>query len=183
MAASAKPRASASDAPKARNTTPVPRGRRRATASGWGVRTGSVKNNRDGGACPRPGPFRTAARRPRNWAVRSKVQNPPEMAEPPTAYSDVLARIARAAQAAWRAPGDVTLVAVSKTQPWEAVQPVLAAGQRVFGENRVQEAQARWANDRGEIVLHLIGPLQTNKASDAVAFSDVIETLDREKLA
>ncbi|THD57838.1 YggS family pyridoxal phosphate-dependent enzyme [Phenylobacterium sp.] len=105
------------------------------------------------------------------------------MAEPPTAYSDVLARIARAAQAAGRAPGDVTLVAVSKTQPWEAVQPVLAAGQRVFGENRVQEAQSRWESDRGEIVLHLIGPLQTNKAADAVAFFDVIETLDREKLA
>src|SRR5439155_17752601 len=60
---------------------------------------------------------------------------------------------------------------------------VLAAGQRVFGENRVQEAQERWATRRGEIVLHLIGPLQSNKAADAVAFFDVIETLDREKLA
>jgi pyridoxal phosphate enzyme (YggS family) len=105
------------------------------------------------------------------------------MTEPPAAYADVLARIARAAQAAGRSAGDVTLVAVSKTQPWAAVQPVLAAGQRVFGENRVQEATERWAHDRGEVVLHLIGPLQTNKAADAAAFFDVIETLDREKLA
>jgi len=103
--------------------------------------------------------------------------------DPAEAYAAVVARIARAAQAAGRSPGDVTLVAVSKTQPWEAVAPVLAAGQRVFGENRVQEAQSRWADDRGDITLHLIGPLQSNKAADAVAFFDVIETLDREKLA
>jgi pyridoxal phosphate enzyme (YggS family) len=98
-------------------------------------------------------------------------------------YANVVARIARAAQAAGRAPADVVLVAVSKMQPWEAVAPVLAAGQRVFGENRVQEAQSRWAERRGDVVLHLIGPLQSNKAADAVAFFDVIETLDREKLA
>jgi hypothetical protein len=94
-----------------------------------------------------------------------------------------VARITRAAQAAGRAREDVTLVAVSKMQPWEAVAPVLAAGHRVFGENRVQEAQERWGARRGEVTLHLIGPLQTNKAADAVAFFDVIETLDREKLA
>ncbi|MBS0360320.1 MAG: YggS family pyridoxal phosphate-dependent enzyme [Proteobacteria bacterium] len=98
-------------------------------------------------------------------------------------YQDVLARIARAAQAAGRAAGDVTLVAVSKTQPWDAIAPVLAAGQKVFGENRVQEAQARWTGKAEGLTLHLIGPLQTNKAADAVAFFDVIETLDREKLA
>ena len=94
-----------------------------------------------------------------------------------------MTRIARATQAAGRAADEVTLVAVSKMQPWEAVAPVLAAGQWVFGENRVQEAQSRWAERRGEIALHLIGPLQTNKVADAVAFFDVIETLDREKLA
>jgi pyridoxal phosphate enzyme (YggS family) len=99
------------------------------------------------------------------------------------AYASVVARIARAAQAAGRSPQDVTLVAVSKMQPWEAIAPVLAAGQRVFGENRVQEAQARWAERRDGLTLHLIGPLQSNKAADAVAFFDVIETLDREKLA
>ncbi|WP_372781166.1 YggS family pyridoxal phosphate-dependent enzyme [Phenylobacterium sp.] len=99
------------------------------------------------------------------------------------AYAAVVARIARAAQAAGRAPSEVTLVAVSKMQPWEAIAPVLAAGQTVYGENRVQEAQGRWAEHRDGLTLHLIGPLQSNKAAEAVAFFDVIETLDREKLA
>ena len=95
-------------------------------------------------------------------------------------------RIAAAAKAAGRDPGAVELVAVSKMQPWEAIEPVLAAGQRVFGENRVQEAAARWAEHRtntSNLELHLIGPLQTNKADEAVAFFDVIETLDRPSLA
>jgi hypothetical protein len=109
------------------------------------------------------------------------------MTAPPSAFekswADVVARIARAAQAAGRAASEVTLVAVSKQQPWEAIAPVLAAGQKVFGENRVQEAQARWAERRADVELRLIGPLQSNKAADAVAFFDVIETLDREKLA
>jgi len=105
------------------------------------------------------------------------------MSAPPDAYSDVVARIARAAQAAGRDPADVTLVAVSKQQPWEAIEPVLEAGQRVFGENRVQEALARWENRADGLTLHLIGPLQTNKAREAVGFFDVIESLDREKLA
>ena len=80
----------------------------------------------------------------------------------------------------------VTLTAVSKTQPPEAIDAALAAGMRVFGENRVQEAQARWNDRRGGIAgleLRLIGPLQSNKAADAVALFDVIETLDRPKLA
>ncbi len=78
----------------------------------------------------------------------------------------------------------MVLTAVSKTQPPEAIDAALAAGQRVFGENRVQEAQGRWAErDRSGLELRLIGPLQTNKAADAVALFDVIETLDREKLA
>lgn len=79
-----------------------------------------------------------------------------------------------------------TLVAVSKTQGPETIRPVLAAGQRDFGENRVQEAQGKWPKLRGDFpdaILHLIGPLQTNKARDAVALFDVIHTLDREKLA
>ncbi len=95
----------------------------------------------------------------------------------------MVARIARAAQGAGRDPRDVTLVAVSKQQPWDAIAPVLAAGQKVFGENRVQEAEARWAGKADGLTLHLIGPLQTNKAKEAVAFFDVIESLDREKLA
>jgi pyridoxal phosphate enzyme (YggS family) len=104
-------------------------------------------------------------------------------AEPAQAYREVLARIARAAQACGRDPASVELVAVSKQQPWEAIAPVLAAGQRVFGENRVQEAMARWEGRAAGLALHLIGPLQSNKARDAVAFFDVIESLDREKLA
>lgn len=99
------------------------------------------------------------------------------------ALDDVQARIARAAQAAGRKAGDVTLVAVSKQQAWDNIAPVLASGQTVFGENRVQEAMERWADRRAGIELRLIGPLQTNKAREAVAFFDVIETLDREKLA
>jgi pyridoxal phosphate enzyme (YggS family) len=77
----------------------------------------------------------------------------------------------------------VSLTAVSKQQPWPAVGAVLDAGQRVFGENRVQEAMERWAERRAEIELRLIGPLQTNKAADAVSFFDVIETVDRERIA
>lgn len=80
----------------------------------------------------------------------------------------------------------MTLTAVSKTQAPEAIDAILAAGQRAFGENRVQEAQARWTARRpglGSLELRLIGPLQTNKAEDAVALFDVVETLDREKLA
>lgn len=80
----------------------------------------------------------------------------------------------------------MVLTAVTKTQPEEALQAALAAGQRVFGENRVQEAQAHWAARRAgapDLELRLIGPLQTNKAADAVALFDVIETLDRERLA
>jgi pyridoxal phosphate enzyme (YggS family) len=97
--------------------------------------------------------------------------------------AEIRRRIAVAAQAAGREPDAVTLTAVSKQQPWPAVGAVLDAGQRVFGENRVQEAMERWAERRAEIELRLIGPLQTNKAADAVAFFDVIETVDRERIA
>ena len=79
-----------------------------------------------------------------------------------------------------------TLVAVSKRQPDDRIEAALVAGHRVFGENRVQEAQERWAERRGlypDLKLHLIGPLQTNKAADAVALFDVIEVVDRPKLA
>jgi pyridoxal phosphate enzyme (YggS family) len=95
----------------------------------------------------------------------------------------VLDRIAAAATGSGRDPADVTLVAVSKQQPDERIEAMLATGQRVFGENRVQEALERWSPRREGVELHLIGPLQTNKAREAVAFFDVIETLDREKLA
>lgn len=94
--------------------------------------------------------------------------------------------IARAAREAGRQAEDVTLVAVSKTFSADEIRPSLDAGQRVFGENRVQEAQAKWPGLREEfpgIELHLIGPLQSNKAKEAVALFDVIETVDREKIA
>ena len=101
-------------------------------------------------------------------------------------YKDVLTRIASAAQDAERAPGDVSLTVVSKTWDPEQIRPVLEAGHRVFGENRIQEAQGKWPDLKAAypgVWLHLIGPLQTNKDRDAVRLFDVIETLDREKLA
>lgn len=95
-------------------------------------------------------------------------------------------RIAAAERAAGRALGSVTLVAVSKTHPVESVEAALTAGQRVFGENRVQEAASKFPALRAawpDLRLHIIGGLQTNKAAQAVAIADVIETLDRPRLA
>ena len=95
-------------------------------------------------------------------------------------------RIAEAARVAGRDPRSVALVAVSKTHGIRAVRQALAAGQRIFGENRVQEAASKFPQLRAEypdLQLHLIGPLQTNKVKDAVALFDVIETVDRPKLA
>ncbi len=97
----------------------------------------------------------------------------------------VQAEIDRAAHEAKRDPRSVTLVAVSKTFDADAIVPVLDAGQRVFGENRVQEAKGKWPALRerhGDIALHLIGPLQSNKAREAVALFDVIHTVDRPSL-
>jgi pyridoxal phosphate enzyme (YggS family) len=99
---------------------------------------------------------------------------------------EVKARIAAAEREAKRAAGSVTLVAVSKTFDATDIRPVIGAGQRVFGENRVQEAQGKWPALKEEwpdVELHLIGPLQSNKAREAVALFDVIETVDREKIA
>jgi pyridoxal phosphate enzyme (YggS family) len=98
----------------------------------------------------------------------------------------VQAKIAAAARDAGRDPAQVTLVAVSKTMPADRIVPALAAGQRVFGENRVQEAEAKWPAlraDHPDLQLHLIGPLQTNKVRKAMELFDVIETVDRPKLA
>ena len=100
--------------------------------------------------------------------------------------SSVQARLDKALRDAGRAGTAARLVAVSKSQSAEKIRAALMAGQREFGENRVQEAQAKWPALKKEfpdIVLHLIGPLQTNKAGDAVALFDVIESLDRPKLA
>jgi PLP dependent protein len=100
--------------------------------------------------------------------------------------ADVRTRIAAAAAEAGRNPKDVALVAVGKTHPAAAIEAALAAGQTVFGENRVQEAQGKFTVLKAahpDLRLHLIGPLQTNKVKDALALFDVIETLDRPKLA
>jgi len=101
----------------------------------------------------------------------------------PDTLADIRGRIDRAARAAGRDPAAIALTAVCKQQPWGAIAPVLAAGQRAFGENRVQEASGRWEGRRAGLELRLIGPLQSNKAREAANLFDVIETLDREKLA
>lgn len=103
-----------------------------------------------------------------------------------TGLAEIRLRIAAAARAAGREPSEVTLVAVSKVQPAERIEAVLAAGHRVFGENRVQEAVVRWPALReryGDVELHLVGPLQTNKVRQAAELFDVIGAVDRPKLA
>lgn len=114
------------------------------------------------------------------------MSEPGQQAEVAARLAEVRARIAAAAQAAGRDPRHVTLIAVCKAQPEARVEAALAAGQRVFGENYVQEAKARWTPLRPrwpDVELHLIGGLQSNKAADAVALFDVIQTVDRPKLA
>src|SRR5215475_479888 len=102
-----------------------------------------------------------------------------------SALGEVRRRIARASREAGRDPAAVTLVAVSKTFGPDAIAPVIAAGQRVFGENRVQEAKAKWPELKArhpDVALHLIGPLQSNKAKEAVALFDAIHSVDRASL-
>jgi pyridoxal phosphate enzyme (YggS family) len=115
--------------------------------------------------------------------VNETASNPTDTAR---RLAEVSAKIRQAEAEAERPAGSVTLVAVSKTFDAEAIRPVIEAGQRVFGENRVQEATAKWPElraGRPDIELHLIGPLQSNKAKEAVALFDVIETVDRDKIA
>ena len=107
------------------------------------------------------------------------------MTDPATALAEIHARIARTAQIAGRKADEVTLVAVSKTHPAERIAPLIAAGQRVFGENRVQEAAEKWPALREahpDIALHLVGQLQSNKADDAVRLFDCIHSVDRSSL-
>lgn len=102
-----------------------------------------------------------------------------------SARGEVLARIAKAATVAGRKAADVTLIAISKTHPAERIAPLIAEGQRVFGENRVQEAQGKWPALREAhpgIELHMVGQLQSNKAADAVELFDCIHSLDRPSL-
>ena len=98
----------------------------------------------------------------------------------------VRSEIAIACEQAGRVPANVTLVAISKTFGAEAIEPVIAAGQRVFGENRVQEAKAKWPalkERHPDLELHLVGSLQSNKAKDAIALFDAIHSVDRQSLA
>jgi PLP dependent protein len=106
-------------------------------------------------------------------------------ASPAERLEEVRSRIARAASLARRAANEVSLIAVSKTQDAQAIQPLIEAGQRLFGENRVQEAQAKWPALRQanpDLSLHLIGRLQSNKAEEAVALFDAIHSVDRPSL-
>ncbi|HVI98049.1 MAG TPA: YggS family pyridoxal phosphate-dependent enzyme [Sphingomonas sp.] len=105
--------------------------------------------------------------------------------DPAQRLAQVHAAIAKAARTAGRKPDEVTLIAVSKTHPVEAIRPLLDAGQRAFGENRVQEAQVKWPALRMAVpdaTLHLIGQLQSNKADEAVALFDAIHSVDRPSL-
>jgi pyridoxal phosphate enzyme (YggS family) len=107
------------------------------------------------------------------------------MSDPAKLLADIRARIDHAARLANRRADSITLVAVSKTHPADAIVPLIAAGQRVFGENRVQEAAEKWPALREAhqgIELHLVGQLQSNKADDAVALFDCIHSLDRSSL-
>jgi PLP dependent protein len=102
-----------------------------------------------------------------------------------TRLADLREKIARAARTAGREPDTIELIAISKTHPVEAIRPLIAAGQRVFGENRVQEAAAKWPALRDEtqnLRLHLVGQLQSNKAEEAVALFDAIHSVDRSSL-
>lgn len=111
--------------------------------------------------------------------------NAPDASPALSPLDDVRARIAQACKIARRDPADVTLVAVSKTKPAEDVLALIAQGQRVFGENRVQEAQAKFPAIREahpDVAVHLVGQLQSNKAEDAVALFDCIHSLDRPSL-
>jgi len=118
--------------------------------------------------------------------VKALHQSVKNSATAPERLGEIRQAIARAARDAGRRPEDVTLVCVSKTFAAAEIEPVLQAGQRVFGENRVQEAMEKWPSLRQDwpgVELHLIGPLQSNKAHEAVNLFDVIETVDRDKIA
>lgn len=107
------------------------------------------------------------------------------MNEAQARLAEISARIDRAAQVAGRAGGDVTLIAISKTQGVDAIAPLIEAGHRCFGENRVQEAEGKWPALKAlhpDIALHMVGQLQSNKADEAVALFDVIHSVDRSSL-
>src|SRR4051812_3580779 len=141
-------------------------------------------------ASHKPSPWRSSVisqRRGRGWrrCMALPIAAAMDDSSPAQRLEEVRARIAKAAQLAGREPDSVTLIAVSKTHPAEAILPLIAAGQRAFGENRVQEAQGKWPGLKAEhpdLSLHLIGQLQSNKAEEAVALFDAIHSVDRPSL-
>ena len=160
--------------------------------SGSGARAQSVNIHSAGSRRPDPPPRRR--RRALTWRAHAtsllSMQNPDTLPDDNgtvlARLAQVQARIAAATAAAGRPPGSVALVAVSKTHPRDAVLQAMQGGQLIFGENRVQEAAAKFAGlraDHPDLRLHIIGGLQTNKARDAVRIADVIESLDRPRLA
>lgn len=183
--------------PSWRNTTPQPRGSRAMAGKGSGSRTASVNSHKAGSPFaalpPTALPLRVLLRA-LTWRAQAASLLSMQPSDPAGPAADTLlgrlaqvqARIAAAAARAGRPAGSVQLVAVSKTYPAADVLAVVAAGQLVFGENRVQEAAAKFGPLRAGhpgLQLHLIGGLQTNKARDAVRTADVIESLDRPRLA
>jgi len=133
-----------------------------------------------------------ASRNPRKWIadkgveVGQQVKPHDEAQSPSQRMEDLRARLEAAAQRAGRDAAEVITLAISKTKPVEAITPFLDLGHRCFGENRVQEANEKWPPLRAQydaIELHLVGPLQSNKVEQAVALFDVIQTLDRPKVA
>jgi hypothetical protein len=164
--------------------TMLPRGKAAAAATGSGKRSSSVINTSGGKLLwlARLRRHATLASFARESVSAMSFPEP----SPADALAQVLARIEKARGAAIAPAPSTTLVAVTKTHGAERIRPMLEAGHRVFGENRVQEAKAKWPElKRGypDVQLHLIGPLQTNKVREAVELFDVIETLDRPKLA
>jgi pyridoxal phosphate enzyme (YggS family) len=148
---------------------PLPRGRRRKARSSAASLRSSEISHKSG----------------KVWRAGIAALYAPGMESAATRLENVREKIARACRIAGREASEVTLVAISKTHPAEAIVPLIEAGQRVFGENRVQEAQGKWPQLRerfADVELHLVGQLQSNKAEDAVALFDAIHSLDRSSL-
>src|ERR671916_1617238 len=171
------------------NTSVIRKGKAACAAGLRRTRT-QLSRAVNGFACGRRSSFVLfCSHRPRTAATRVESgfeRTPMSENDPVDGLRQVQESIRRAASDYERDPSSITLVAVSKTFPAESIEPVLGAGQRVFGENYVQEAKAKWPALRecyADVELHMIGPLQSNKAREAVELFDVIHTLDRPSLA
>lgn len=163
----------------------LPHGSKRAAPSGSGRRSSSVISTSEGKAWARRA-LRTKAALANLILANARTMSSPAQPSPAAALTSTLATVQKARAAAIQPAPSTTVVAVSKTHDVERIVPFLEHGHRVFGESRVQEAKTKWTPLRaryGGTELHLIGPLQTNKVREAVETFDVIQTLDRPKLA